>query len=94
MKPCYELNSDEEDNVNIDLSELWDDSDSNKDNLDSANAIDGMINEEKRMELVKKARKRRFDKWYYSKSFPPYPVCMPNYGITSMASRLQKSLLY
>ena len=94
LKPCYELNSDEEDNVNIDLSELWDDSDSNKDNLDSANAIDGMINEEKRMELVKKARKRRFDKWYYSKSFPPYPVCMPNYGITSMASRLQKSLLY
>ena len=94
LKPCYELNSDEEDNVNIDLSELWNDSDSNKDNLDSANAIDGMINEEKRMELVKKARKRRFDKWYYSKSFPPYPVCMPNYGITSMASRLQKSLLY
>ena len=94
LKPCYELNSDEEDNVNIDLSELWDDSDNNKDNLDSANAIDGMINEEKRMELVKKARKRRFDKWYYSKSFPPYPVCMPNYGITSMASRLQKSLLY
>jgi len=94
LKPCYELNSDEEDNVNIDLSELWDDSDSNKDNLDSANAIDGMINEEKRMELVKKARKRRFDKWYYSKSFPPYPVCIPNYGITSMASRLQKSLLY
>ena len=94
LKPCYELNSDEEDNVNIDLSELWDDSDSNKDNLDSANAIDGMINEEKRMELLNKARKRRFDKWYYSKSFPPYPVCMPNYGITSMASRLQKSLLY
>ena len=94
LKPCYELNSDEEDNVNIDLSELWDDSDSNKDNLDSANAIDGMINEEKRMELVNKARKRRFDKWYYSKSFPPYPVCIPNYGITSMASRLQKSLLY
>ena len=91
---CYELNSDEEDNVNIDLSELWDDSDSNKDNLDSANAIDGMINEEKRMELLNKARKRRFDKWYYSKSFPPYPVCIPNYGITSMASRLQKSLLY
>ena len=94
LKPCYELNSDEEDNVNIDLSELWDDSDSNKDNLDSANAIDGMINEEKRMELLNKARKRRFDKWYYSKSFPPYPVCIPNYGITSMASRLQKSLLY
>ena len=40
---CYELNSDEEDNVNIDLSELWDDSDSNKDNLDSANAIDATL---------------------------------------------------